>query len=145
MHRVAGISVPATSRKEVLMRATKDQIIQGIASYVETDVIPKLDDVGLKIVIDIAIQAMKANKKLADSILNSHPILKVMLKEDESGTFDVDEVLGYVINSMKKYGPYSIIIDKIPILSPTEKTLTFTDADVRGIKKLINKNSDDEV
>lgn len=122
------------------MRVTKDQIINGIVSYAENEVIPQVGDKATQIIAAIAVKSIKANTKLIDSLFEN-PMLKTLLEEDADGTYELDIVFGNVAESIRQYGPFPIEIPPIPFVSNSEKLLTFTDSDVNEIKRRIERSN----
>ena len=121
------------------MKVSKEQIVNGIVSYVESEVIPLIDDKATQVIASIAIKSVKANKKLSDSIFGSQ-IIKNALREDEDGMFEIGEMFGLIQESVKELGPFPITIPPIPIISPHESTFNFDESDIAEIKKCIERS-----
>lgn len=121
------------------MRVTKEQIVKGIAAFADTDVIPKIEDRSTKIIVDIAVQYIKSNKKLADALLGNS-IISMMLDQDEDGTFEIETMFESISESLKKYGPFPMTIPEIPIIHPEVSYLKFSEADIEELKKKIERS-----
>ena len=122
------------------MRVSKEQIITGILSYVENEVIPQIEDKPTQIILSIAAKSIQSNKALVDSVFEN-PLLKTLLVLDESGTYEIDGLFGAIMDSVKQYGEFPLVIPPIPIVSPIEKTLTFKENDVAEIKRRIERSA----
>lgn len=121
------------------MRVSKTQLINGIASYIENEVIPQVKDKPTQIVVSIAIRAIQANPALADTLF-SHPFVKTLLDENGEG-LEIDGLFGAIEESVRKYGPFPLEIPAIPIISPVEKTLSFSESDVAEMKRRIERST----
>lgn len=122
------------------MRVNKEKIISGISDYIESNIIPAMaDDRGMQIILYAAIKAVKNNDKLIDAILQNQ-IIKTLINDDGSGTYDIDMLLSYIKSAIDKFGYFPIYIKPIPLISPTEKTLRFTSNDIEAIRKQIGGN-----
>ena len=123
------------------MRVTRDQIVNGIASVVETDVIPMIDDdKATQIIASIAVKAVKANTKLVDSVFETQ-MIKTLLEVDEDGTYEIEGLFKSIEESVREFGAFPVELPAIPFISPTEKTLKFDAKDVSEIKRLIERSN----
>jgi hypothetical protein len=122
------------------MKVTKEQIVNGVDSFAEAEVIREVDDKATHILAAIFIRYVKAKTKLVDSIFESQTV-KTFLKADESGMYEIDELFQIVTESIRQYGPFPVEIPPIPFISPSEKTLKFNEADVSEIKKRIERSN----
>lgn len=125
---------------EVDMRVTKDQIINGVISFVESDVIPKVDDKATQIIASIAVKAVKANTKLVDSIFENQ-LVKTLLDVGEDGTYEIEGLFKSIEESVREFGAFPVELPAVPFISPTEKTLKFDAKDVSEIKRLIERSN----
>ena len=122
------------------MRVTKEQLVKGIAQYAENEVIPQIsDDKAAQIIASIAVKAVKTNSKLVDTILENNTV-KALFKYNEDGTYEIEEFFSMGTESVKEYGPLPVVIPPIPLISPTVKTLTFTEADINEMKRRIERS-----
>ena len=121
------------------MRVKRENIVNGVATYVDTEVIPNIEDKVTRIVASVAFKAVQSNGKLLDELFKN-PVLKNLLHEDENGTYDIGELFGYLSDSVKQYGPFPVTIPPIPFISPDEKILSFSDADVAELKRYIERS-----
>lgn len=122
------------------MRVTKDQIINGIISYVEGEVIPQVGDRATQIIAAIAVKSVKSNTKLIDSLFENQ-MMKMLFEQDENGTYELENVFNNVAESIRQFGPFPVEIPPIPFISNSEKLLTFTESDVNEIKRRIERSN----
>ena len=122
------------------MRVKKDNIVNGIVSYVENEVIPKIGDRATQIIASVGANAIRSNTKLVDAIFDNG-VVKVILDDDGSGTYETDGLFNAIQDSIEKYGNFPLQIPPIPIVSPTEKQLTFTSADIAEIRHRIERGA----
>lgn len=123
------------------MRVTRDQIINGVASFVETNVIPMIDDdKATQIIASIAVKAVKANTKLVDSVFENQ-MIKTLLEVDEDGTYEIEGLFKLIEESVREFGAFPVELPAIPFISQTMKTLKFDAKDVSDIKRLIERSN----
>ena len=121
------------------MRVSKARLVNGIADYVENEVIPQIEDKPTQIVISVAVKSILANPKLIDPIFNNS-IFSSLLSKNKDG-YELEGLFNAIEESVKQYGPFPIVIPPIPVISPIEKTLSFTDSDVQEIKRRIERSA----
>lgn len=122
------------------MKVTKDQIIKGILTYAENEVIPMVDDKSTQIIASIAIKSIAANTKLIDSVFEN-PTVKALLNCDGEGMYEIDPLFKVIEDSVNQYGPFPVEIPPIPFVSPSVKTLSFSEADISEIKRRIERSA----
>lgn len=122
------------------MRVTKQQIVNGIVSYIESEVLPQVDDRSVKILASIAIKSIQSNSKMQDMIF-ANPVVKTLLIEDESGTYEIDELFRVISESIDQYGSFPVEIPPIPLISPSQKTLNFNGQDIAEMKRRIERSN----
>ena len=121
------------------MRVSKTQLINGILNYVENEVIPQVGDKSIQIIVLIAIKSIRANPALADTFFNN-PVVKTLLDENENG-YEIDGLFKSIEESVGQYGPFPLVIPPIPIISPDEKILRFSESDVAEMKRRIERST----
>lgn len=120
------------------MHVEKQKIIDGIIKYVEKDVVPEISsDRGFQVVISIGISAIKANNKLLDKLFENDIFKSLANYDDENKTYDVDSLCNIAKDSVSKYGYFPVKIPAISFISPNEKELKFSAADVDRLKSYI--------
>lgn len=124
------------------MRVTRQQIVNGIISYVENEVLPQVDekDKSMKVIASTAARFIQSNTKLQDEVF-SNSFIKAILVEDGSGTYEIDELFRAITDSVAQYGSFPVTIPPIPFISPSEKTFSFDEKDIAEIKRHIERSN----
>ena len=119
------------------MRVTKNQIVNGLASYVQQEIMSKMDDDrALKILFSIGVNAIKANDRLIDKYL-SNDIVRALIDDDGSGNYDIERLMDWIKTSVEEYGAFPVIVPPIPLVSPREITLKLGPSDIIAIQRQI--------
>lgn len=120
------------------MHVEKHKIIDGIIKYIEKDVMPEISsDRGFQVVVSIGISAVKANNKLLDKLFENDVFKSLANYDDENKTYDIDLLYNIAKDSISKCGYFPVKIPAINFISPNEKELKFSAADVDRLKSYI--------
>lgn len=122
------------------MRVTKQQIINGVSSYIESEILPKVDDRSTKILASVAIKSIQANTKLQDMVF-ANPVLKAFLIEDGNETYEIEDLFRVLSESIDQYGSFPVEIPPIPLISPSVKTFNFDGKDIAEMKRHIERSN----
>ena len=120
------------------MKVSKEKLVRAVISYVEEEMLPLIDDKATVIIAAFSVNLIKANPKMVDPIFNS-PLVKVALRDDGTGQFDIDDVCKAAKAALESYGPFPLSLPSVPLLSIPENLLTFTTGDIDAIRKRIEK------
>jgi len=118
------------------MKASKNQIISGVISFAENELIPKVEDKPIKILFATTVLLIKANYSAADPLFENR-IVKTLLSPDAEGLYDMDVLFSALEDSVRTYGGFPLKLPSVPVLSPDEKVLTLDASDVAEIKRRI--------
>lgn len=119
------------------MRVTKNQIVKGVTDYVQNEILPKMEnDRAVQIILSIAANAALANGKMVDTVF-SNDIVRSMLDDDGSGTYEINGIADAMIAAVQKYGSFPVRIPAIPLVSPREITLSLNANDVDAMRMRI--------
>ena len=119
------------------MKVTRNQIVNGLVSYIQQEIMPKMDDDrALKILFSVAVNAIKANDKLIDKYL-SNDIVRALIDDDGSGNYDIERLMDWIRTSVEEYGAFPVIVPPIPLVSPREITLRLGPSDIIAIQRQI--------
>lgn len=118
------------------MNVTKQQIVNGITAYAKSEIIDKISDKPMKIIIATAVSMLETKPEIMNSVFEN-PILSSMFNETD-GTYNLDSIMMALENAMREYGDFPIHIPAIRFISPAEKQLTFSVGDISRIKQYID-------
>ena len=119
------------------MRVTKNQIIHGITDYINGEIVPQMgDNKAVQIIIAMAINAIKSNNGLLDRLLKND-IVRAILKDDNSGTYEIDGIMDAMRTAIDQYGSFPVNVPSIPLISPREITLKLGLGDVDTLRQNI--------
>lgn len=120
------------------MLVTKEQLIDGVIKFINTDLIPQVGDRNTKFVLAMAKDSLKEDSDLADDFLQS-PMVASLIKES-NGEYDISHFSSILKNVLTEYNSFPVTIPKIPLFSPTEKVLKITAEDVDKLLKYISSD-----
>lgn len=115
--------------------ASKEQIAQGVVKYVRNNVLPSISDKAFKTVLSAGTYLIEVDPSIIDKVL-THPIVTLMLPAAGSG-YDIDKMEQALRRAMEDTGGIDIVIPGIKWISPEEKVLRFTAADVTALRGYI--------
>lgn len=120
--------------------ASKEKMLNGVADYIDKEVIGVIPEKGLQILLDTYIKTVLLSPALLDKYVFKNPMIGILLIPDENGEYDIDLVLRSLKDAMSKYGNLELTIPKIPLIpNSSEKTLTFKVTDVDNLRKYIER------
>lgn len=117
------------------MNVTKAQIINGVVKYAKAEIINKITDKPLKMLLATGVSMLEVNSSIADSIFENDFISKIL--SENGGMYDIDSAIDVIEKTMNEYGDFPVTIPAIKFISPVEKQLTFTVNDIRKLKEYI--------
>lgn len=115
------------------MKITRQQMLNGAARYMRSEVIPHIPDKSVKIMLDLFAGLVESSPQMASKYLDT-PWVSAMLQEQD-GFYDLDIVEAALVKSTETYGGLELTVPAIPLISPTPKTMTFTANDIRAMKR----------
>ena len=117
------------------MTVTKSQIVNGVVNYAKSEILTKISDKPIKMMLAAGISALEANPAIADNVFRNE-IFSAILNEND-GAYDIDVAFEIVEKTMDEYGGFPITIPAVKFISPNEKQLTFSSGDVKKLKQYI--------
>ena len=121
------------------MRVTKSQIVHGVTNFIQSDILPQMvGSRSMQIIVSIGANAIASNNKLVDEIFKNQIVL-ALLDNDGSGTYDLTGLIDAVSKSIQQYGSFPVKVPAIPLISPTEFTLSLTADDVDAMRRKIEE------
>ena len=124
------------------MRVEKQKIVNGIVSYIDNEVVPKIaNDKATQIIISVGANTLRGNPAVVDKVFNNGIVSAVIKHEvvDDKDTYELDGLFSLVKDSVAKYGYFPITLPAIPFVSPTEKELKFSSEDIEMLKTYIEE------
>ena len=119
------------------MRVTKSQIVHGLTDYIQSNILPQLGNGrGMQIIVSIGANAIAANHKMVDAVFDNQ-IVRAMLDDDGSGTYDLAGLVDAMTKSIQQFGSFPIQVPAIPLISPVEFTLSLSADDVDAMRSRI--------
>lgn len=114
---------------------SKKQIANGVAMFIENDLICDISDSQIKLVLSIAKDTLKKNADVLDVFLEN-PMIESVISED-NGMYEISDFADTLKKVISDCGNISIVIPSIPLLSPNEKKIHINDDDIRLIMNYI--------
>ena len=118
------------------MNATRQQIINGTIKYMKEEVIAKITDRPLKMVIAFGVSMFEMNSNVANKFFENGIVSQILYKNDD-GTYDIEKIIDTLEKTLGEYGDFPITIPAIKFISPTEKILNFSRQDIKTLKNYI--------
>lgn len=120
------------------MTVSKKQLVNAVAKFIENDLIPDIGDRNMKFVLAMAKDSLKENSDIADAFLKS-PLVSTLIPEQDD-MYDIGQFSTILKNVLAEYQTYPVVIPKIPLFSPVEKTIKITADDVDKLMKYLSSN-----
>ena len=114
---------------------SKYQIVNGVVNYAKTEILRNITDKPLKMILATCISALEANPSIADAFFKNEIVAQFLA--ENGGEFDIEIAFDAAEKTLAEYGDFPVTIPAIKFVSPTEKTLTFSVADIQNLKKYI--------
>lgn len=119
------------------MKVTKSQIVDGLAAYIREELLPKMGQTkGLQVMLNVAINAVKANDQLLAAVFGNQYI-RALIQDDGAGNYEIGELMNNLRASVEEFGGLPITVPSIPLILPTGSTITLFAADVDAIRRRI--------
>lgn len=119
------------------MRVTKSQIVHGVTEYIQRHILPQMiNGRAMQIIVSIGANAIAANHKLVDAVFDNQ-IVRALLDDDGSGTYDLDGLADAMTKSIQQYGSFPVQVPAIPLISPEGFTLSLSADDVTAMRESI--------
>lgn len=90
----------------------------------------------MQIIVSIGANAIAANHKLVDAVFDNQ-IVRALLDDDGSGTYDLDGLADAMTKSIQQYGSFPVQVPAIPLISPEGFTLSLSVDDVTAMRESI--------
>lgn len=117
------------------MMISKEKLVNGIAKFIESDLIPQIGDRNTKFVLAMAKDSLKEDEDILDAFFESPMVSSLVMEQDDM--YDIGHLSSILKNVLSEYQSFPVTIPKIPLFSPTEKVLKITAEDVDKLMKYI--------
>lgn len=117
------------------MRVTKEHIAKGVVKFIDAELIPNTGDRNKKFVLAMAKDSLRENPDLINEFLGSPMVSSIVIEDD--GEYDLSHFSSILKGVLSEYESFTITIPKIPLFSPTEKTVKISADDVDRLMKYI--------
>lgn len=111
------------------MNHTPKEVINGLANYMDAEVMNKLPSSG-KWIMGTVITLASSKAENAIDILSDNPIVQMLDLIDEDGNIDTDSLINAMKTSADKYGNMSVAV-------PMIGEMTFSSKDIDKLKQYI--------
>lgn len=121
-------------------KVNAEQLVEGIVAYIDNNVVKSVEDRFLKIATKTVVISAVKNKTAYIKLVNDSVtagFVSDLLKTDEEGYFEIEDIVDALRQAINDCGELTIKIPPIKFLSPEEKILSFTAADISSLKQYI--------
>ena len=115
------------------MQTSKAQMLKGASDYIRKEVVPHIPDKGVRIMLETLAVMVEMQPEAVNKILQ-HPIVGIVLQEKD-GMYDLDALESALTKAVEMHGGLELTIPAIPLISPSEKHMSFTAEDIKKLKK----------
>lgn len=115
------------------MEVTKSQISHGVARFIHEDMIPHIEDNGMRFVLGMIAGSLETSPQLLDKLLENE---MVFLIAGSGSNYDLGVLKQVASSTIEKYGKLTVTVPGIKFISPEEKVLQFGKDD---IQKLVDR------
>ena len=115
------------------MQISRQQMLNGAAKYIRSEVLPHIPDRGVKVVMETLAAMVEMSPKIVNQYLEM-PVIAAILQEQD-GFYDLDMVEAALVKAIETHGGLEITVPAIPLVSPTAKSMTFSASDIRAMKR----------
>ena len=115
------------------MTCNKQQLVQGVQSFINEDMVPNVQDKPLQ----MALYAIAQFPAVISGILDK-PFMKMVLNES-GGQYDLDQIRQALCSTMDRFGSFPITINPIPFILPSQVSINLTRTDVESLMRHIER------
>lgn len=122
-----------------MKKINAEQIIRGFVKYLNTEIIPCIDDTFTKILLRTFTITTESNAdvyvKAITDFAKTEFISDILHTENE--VFEIEAIIDAIRQAMNECGELTVKIPPIKFISPKEQTLSFNAADVSKLKQYL--------
>ena len=117
-----------------------EQLVNGALNYLNTEIIPCIDDTFTKLAIKTFILTTEnkigAYKNLINNFIQD-PFIHDFLQVDDKGMFEIETVIDSLRKAVNECGELTVRIPPVRFISPEEKILNFNSTDISKLKQYL--------
>lgn len=115
------------------MQITRQQMLNGGARYIRSEVIPHIPDKGVRVILELLAGMVEMSPQAISKYLDM-PLVAAVLQEKD-GFYDLDMIEAALTKAMEAHGGLELTVPAIPLISPQPKSMTFTANDIQALKR----------
>lgn len=126
-----------------MQKIQPEQLVIGVLKYLNSEVIPKINDTFTKILLRTLTINAESNIQNYTKILEdfiSKPIVCDILKPD-NGSFEIESIIDSIRKAVNECGELEIKIPPVKLISPEEKVLSFGVSDISKLKQYLTNEA----
>lgn len=120
------------------MTCTKEQLIQGIQTFINEDILPGIKDKPIQMALYILSQMPNSIATVLDK-----PVVQMFIPVKD-GMYDMESTFAALTGAMDRYGSLPLTINPIPLINPSAVTISLTRQDVESlmhhVERVVNSN-----
>lgn len=121
---------------------TRDQIVNGVVKFIETDMQTAAGNGTSKFIVSLTKNALKKHPAIVDEALKNPLIHTILPSED--GKYDITQMIALLKDTMAETGTLPLKLPRIPLLLPEGDEIRLNTADIDKIVSYINENKQAE-
>lgn len=122
---------------------TKKQLLKAFIKYVKREVIPGVTDKSLRMVLSAGLYAIDAKPDIVNPIF-TNPFVSALLQGDDD-RYDTETLFTALTNVANEFGGIPIVIPPIKFITANESKITFTESDIKTLKRYVDDSLYDTV
>lgn len=120
-----------------MKKINAEQLLRGFIKYLNTEIIPCIDDTFTKLLLRTFTITADSNSKAYEKMISDFSksgFIADML-HTENDTFEIEMLIDALRQAVNECGELVVKIPPIKFVSPEEKTLSFNAADISKLKQ----------
>lgn len=122
--------------------ATKKQIADGTAGFIETRLLPRTDGKRPRLALRMAEEALRNTPDTADAFLENPLVASVMKEED--GDYDVESLADVLKGALGDGGLCPVSVPGVPLLAPEGAVVHISSEDIGCLLSLVQGGEETE-
>ena len=119
------------------MIVTIEKVRNGLTKYIEQDLTPVITDKGFQFAVTFISELIKQNGSIIEAYLKQPMISLLVPFNEEAKGYDISNLMTALRNTLNRCSVLPVKIPAIPFISPEEKEIKFTSADIDRIEQYL--------